>query len=102
MLLIVVGHCGSLLRWAQRHGESVSRIAFLEVRRQTCLRWGGANRHGDCSYSTSVIQVPIVGQGVVMKRILFVLLALGLFSAGIAGCRVAGEVGDTASIAAPR
>jgi hypothetical protein len=37
-----------------------------------------------------------------MKRVLFVLLTLGLFSAAIAGCRVSGEVGDTASVTAPR
>jgi hypothetical protein len=32
-----------------------------------------------------------------MKRILFVLLTLGLFTAAIAGCRVEGEVGDAAT-----
>ena len=37
-----------------------------------------------------------MGKGVVIKRILFVLLTLGLFSAALAGCRAEGEI-DTAS-----
>ena len=44
----------------------------------------------------------LIGQGVFMKRILFVLVALGLFSAGIVGCRAEGEVGTTSSVSIAR
>ena len=37
-----------------------------------------------------------------MKRILFVLLTLGLFSAGLAGCRAEGEVDTASSISLAR
>jgi hypothetical protein len=37
-----------------------------------------------------------------MKRILFVLLTLGLFSAALAGCRASGEVDTASSISIAR
>ena len=37
-----------------------------------------------------------------MKRILFVLITLGLFSAAIAGCRAEGEVGTASSVSIAR
>ncbi len=37
-----------------------------------------------------------------MKRILFVLITLGLFSAAIGGCRAEGEVGTSSSVSIAR
>ena len=37
-----------------------------------------------------------------MKRILFVLLTLGLFSAALAGCHASGEVDTASSISLAR
>jgi len=37
-----------------------------------------------------------------MKRIVFVLLTLGLFSAALAGCRASGEVDTVSSISIAR
>jgi hypothetical protein len=49
----------------------------------------------------SVIQVPLIGQGVFMIRILLVLVTLGLFSAAI-GCRAEGEIDTTSSVSLAR
>ena len=37
-----------------------------------------------------------------MKRILFVLITLGLFSAAIAGCHASGEVDTASSVSVAR
>ena len=36
-----------------------------------------------------------------MKRILFIVLSIALLGTALTGCRVEGEVGDTASQVAP-
>jgi len=46
--------------------------------------------------STQSFKCPLWAKELFMKRILFVLLTLGLFSAALAGCRAEGEI-DTAS-----
>lgn len=39
----------------------------------------------------------LAGKETFMKRVLFTLLVLGLFSTALIGCRAEGEIGDTQS-----